>query len=847
MLAEIVQRAPASYRIYHGICQSYGGSYQPWHAIWQEFFGIDRDDDAETRRGALERRLTALAPQLALRAPLLALPLQIAIPDNDLTRTLDPQLRDRLLKSLLVACVRAEARRAPILFVLDDCHWIDSLSQELLELMSRSIADLPVALVLAGRTHTEGTRPLAWLAQLSHAQVMPLDELPDNDVAALIKQIWSQRFETPVPPEDVLAELQARAHGNPLYLEELITFIHDRGVTPGQPASLDLPDSLQQLILSRIDRLEPRTQTALKAASVIGAQVPASWLAEGFPQLGEAAAVSQQIESLRRQELLTLERTLPQPEYRFRHTLLRDTAYESLAFATRAMLHEQLADYIGRRYAADLASQLDALAYHYGRSGNTGQQRVYFRRAGDAARAAYANVAAIDYYQRLLPLLEPAEQSPVLHALSEVWRFTGEWQQAEEYCRRALALAEAAGDRRAVAECARTLGALVGRTQSYEAALPWLEQARAINQADGDLAGLSRVLELLSFAHYQLGNTRQALADAERQLEIATTIGDSVGRSDALAQIGLVAAQLGDVDRALEVLRQSLHTAERAGYRRRTVLAANDIAGIYWQIDNFPRALEWLLKAIGDAEEIGYIWVIGLMIGNAGMIYARQGEDDQALACYVRALQIALDLGDGPGIVPSLGQIASLFAGQGRYEMAAPICARAIAMARELALPYELCEQLELRAQLLAQAKEYTSALAACSEARELAERIEEGEVAARAGLLELRLRVAAGELTVDAACDVLDSALNAAPDDTARAAICMAIWQLDPHRTDAQSSAAGIYRQRYQLAPSAELRWRYAALAGENLPAPPALPALPPMLLGTSASLGDLLARAGV
>ena len=92
-----------------------------------------------------------------LRAPLLALPLQIPIPDNDLTRTLDPQLRDQLLKSLLVACVRAEARRGPLLIVLDDCHWIDPLSRELLELIGRSIVDLPVVL-LAGGTPTRGRR-----------------------------------------------------------------------------------------------------------------------------------------------------------------------------------------------------------------------------------------------------------------------------------------------------------------------------------------------------------------------------------------------------------------------------------------------------------------------------------------------------------------------------------------------------------------------------------------------------------------------------------------------------------------------------------------------------------------
>ena len=107
-------------------------------------------------------------------------------------------------------------------------------------------------------------------------------------------------------------------------------------------------------------------------------------------------------------ELLALERAEPHAEYRFQHTLLRDTAYESLAFATRATLHEQLGDYIERRYAAELDAQLDTLAYHYGRTDNAPKQRVYFRRAGDAARAAYANSLAVGYYQRLLPLLEPS-------------------------------------------------------------------------------------------------------------------------------------------------------------------------------------------------------------------------------------------------------------------------------------------------------------------------------------------------------------------------------------------------------------------------------------------------------
>src|SRR4029079_10755702 len=140
--------------------QSYGGSYQAWRTIWQAFFDIDTAADSAARRAALETKLAGLAPPLLLRAPLLALPLHTPIPDNDLTRTLDPQLRDQLLKSLLVACVRNQARLGPFLILLNNSHWIDPLSRELLELIGRSIVDLPVVLVLAARPRADRDDPL---------------------------------------------------------------------------------------------------------------------------------------------------------------------------------------------------------------------------------------------------------------------------------------------------------------------------------------------------------------------------------------------------------------------------------------------------------------------------------------------------------------------------------------------------------------------------------------------------------------------------------------------------------------------------------------------------------------
>lgn len=108
--------------------------------------------------------------------------------------------------------------------------------------------------------------------------------------------------------------------------------------------------------------------------------------------------------------------------------------------------------------------------------------------------------------------------------------------------------------------------------------------------------------------------------------------------------------------------------------------------------------------------------------------------------------------------------------------------------------------------------------------------------------VLELRLRVALGELSAGAACDALGALLDSAPDDTARAPILMAIWQIDRQRTDARTSAAAIYHQRYAAVPSAELRRRYQTLTGEDLPPLPPLATLPESLMGTPVPLDDLL-----
>ena len=154
LVAEIIRLANArQFAGYIGECQSYGtnNSYLVWESILRAFFGIDTVGALDEQIDILEVQLAAIDEALAPRLPLLGVALNLPIPDNDLTRSLDAKLRKASLEALLVDCMRARARTTPLMLVLEDCHWIDPLSRDLIEAIGRAVADLPVLIVVAYR------------------------------------------------------------------------------------------------------------------------------------------------------------------------------------------------------------------------------------------------------------------------------------------------------------------------------------------------------------------------------------------------------------------------------------------------------------------------------------------------------------------------------------------------------------------------------------------------------------------------------------------------------------------------------------------------------------------------
>ena len=163
LMGEIARHAiEQGFVIYAGACRSYGAdvSYLAWRHLWWAFFGLSADWSRQQQIQHLERTLAAMDARLVQRLPLLAVVLNLPIPDNALTSSLDAQIRSQLLRSLLLECLRLRAQQRPLLLILEDCHWIDPLSQELLTFIARNLVDLPILTVMLYRPLDKGEVPL---------------------------------------------------------------------------------------------------------------------------------------------------------------------------------------------------------------------------------------------------------------------------------------------------------------------------------------------------------------------------------------------------------------------------------------------------------------------------------------------------------------------------------------------------------------------------------------------------------------------------------------------------------------------------------------------------------------
>jgi eukaryotic-like serine/threonine-protein kinase len=324
----------------------------------------------------------------------------------------DPRMMHEHVKLAFLAWLRAECEVSPVLLVLEDLHWGDALTVQLLEQALRELAELPLFVLTLARPEAQEQFPSFWAS--SALQVLPLQVLTRRACERLAQEVL-QRALGVVPDAETVARVVAQAAGHPLYLEELI-----RAVTEGRHDAL--PETVLAMLMARLSQLDAGARQALRAASVFGETFTLDGLAALLPDEPRIIDVSATLAMLVRAEFIEPQRegwAAPQERFKFRHALVRDAAYSLLTEDNRVALHRLACAHLEQAGGAD-----PAMLAEHAYQGNALELAVRFSiEAGQRALSSFDLDAAERHAQRAIECGVRDEQLGAVRAI-QAWLAT---------------------------------------------------------------------------------------------------------------------------------------------------------------------------------------------------------------------------------------------------------------------------------------------------------------------------------------------------------------------------------------------------------------------------------------
>jgi tetratricopeptide (TPR) repeat protein len=614
-----------------GHCISYGANtpYLPVVDLLKSTAGIQDDDsDAEVAK-RVDELVAAWEGSAQGAAPYLKVILS-ADPGDSVVATMDPQERRVEVLHAIRTFVLQESAGRPHVIVIEDLHWADEMSREALAVLAEAVPSAPVLLLLTyrpGYIHPLGER--------GHPTSLTLGQLGHEDGMALAEGV----LHGGTLPADLQRLIAGKAEGNPFYIEEVTKALVETGImartngsyTLARPVEeVQIPENLQEVVLSRIDRLEQEAKQAIQLASVIGREFRARLL-ERISDL--EARLSEVLTELQTLELIYQKALFPELAYMFKHALTQDVAYGTLLAERRRRLHRLVGAAVEELYADRLAEHYETLAHHYWEGQDWQKALDYLTKAGDKATAAYATHNALRYYARALEVCEVLGETALAAAASLAEKRglvnygIGDLPAAVADLDRTVVAGRRLGDRSTEGKGLAFRAFLEVYNHDFETAEVTLQSAWAIL---GE--GFEEVRPMASLA---MGNLLGASNRMPEMLPLLEGIGELPAMPDAFTEglwnwnRGLILYWLGQFDQAVAILDEM---SERAARNVTNRLFNWWIRGMALASrGDYNSALPLLRKTVDMCERVGDWQVRGRVVNTIGWVFAELENHEQAL------------------------------------------------------------------------------------------------------------------------------------------------------------------------------------------------------------------------
>jgi class 3 adenylate cyclase/predicted ATPase len=678
---------------------------------------LGRLDSPEVKLEKLEALLSRIGSEVLADAPLYAALLSIPTDGRYPALDLTPRRQKDLTIDALSRQVLTFARTNPVLFIIEDAHWIDPSTLEATTRFMEAIKTAPVFLLITFRP--EFFPP--WLDQ-SNVTMIYIDRLGRDKATAMIHDLAGGKE----LPAEVFEAIVSKTDGVPLFVEELTKMVlesgllqnvGDRYITVGPLPHLAIPTTLYDSLMARLDRLSPIKEIA-QVGAAIGREFTYRLLATVAPISG--TALQSALDQLIRAGLIFSRGEPPDSTYTFKHALLQDAAYASLLRARRQQLHRHIADALEDQFAELSEIQPQLMAHHLAQAGLTEKAINYLQKAGQGANESSANAEAIGHLKLALELLKSLPENPEykgkaleLHVMLAQAMIAGRGYAAPE-TREVLLQAKSLTDD--YTETSKKFSILYGIWASYYVAgeVPLQQRAAAEFLAEAER---HKETAAVCLSHRTLGTTYVQMGEfsAGRQhLECARRLydpeyhsrskylyGQDIGAT-ALSYLCWALWHLGYVDQAAAVAAEATQRAEALAH---PFTLAYTLCHARGMIDVFRRCPEdtqsYANTVISICTEHDFpFWTAGGRILE-GWAIACQGQPNEGIQKLDEGLAAWRKTGARLWLPIFLALKAEAHAKAGRSDIALKIIDEALAISDETGERWAVAEVLRIKAGLL--------------------------------------------------------------------------------------------------------------------------------------------------
>ncbi|MBC8386098.1 MAG: tetratricopeptide repeat protein, partial [Candidatus Cloacimonetes bacterium] len=606
--------------------------------------------------------------------------------------------------------IKAESTNKPTILEFEDCHWIDSDSRKMLETLTANVGDLPFVIISTCRIKDDGTKFNFNFKNIIENEIF-LDSLPEKSSRDLISNILGGKISN-----RLFETIRSKSEGNPFYIEQILLYMQDNNLLEKEDTLIDIvsqiysenlkiPSTINSIIIARIDKLTVELKELIKTASVLGREFVINVLVTMLRNKQISETLEEGIDE-------NIWSSLSELLYIFKHSLIRETAYQMQLKKNLRKLHKIAAETIEELYRESLENHYTELADHYEKAEVPERAVDYLFKAGKQAKENYLNELAIDLLDRLLKNLKQLSNSEILEIdtlilQGDVLKLIGKWDLAEanfiraqelsnkikdktrlgrsllnlaehyekkgfyqdamDYSNRCLELSQKINDHRGIAVAYCCIGSILTKKDEYAEAIKCFKKSLKNTRKSNNKKELNNILQSYGILLKKTGDYSKASEIYKRRIRISTEIGDEKALAYTLNNLGNIQTDQGEYDESEASFKKALEILTKLGDIYAIGMIIGNLGIIYMSQGKYEKSLKYFLKAISISREINDKVGIAINYGNAGIVYNRIGKNKKALECYKVRLEINHELGDRSGTALAHGNIGNVYIDSGKF------------------------------------------------------------------------------------------------------------------------------------------------------------------------------------